>query len=121
MDPRKGKPLWKVELDEQKVDERRRVAKIVHDERGTASVVWVDAPPNVERPALSVESDPGVRSTRDGYNPYERIPRNPLSPLDTQKKDPTDRTGKRDLRALSEWIKKMRELEARRKRGEDED
>jgi len=114
MDTRKGKPLWKVELDEDKAEERRRVAKIVHDERGNASVVWVDAPPDFDRPALSVESEPGVRSTRDGYNPYERIPRNPLAPNDTHGKDPTARTGKRDLKALSEWIKKMRELEARR-------
>lgn len=120
MDPRKGKPLWQIELDEANVAERRRIAKIEHDERGNAKVVWVDAPPDFERPALTVETDPGVRVTRDGYNPYERVPRNPLSPLDRQNGAPR-RNGKRDLKALSEWIKKMRELEERRRRGESED
>ena len=44
----------------------------------------------------------------DTFNPYER--------------DPEDRKGggKRDLRKLSEHIKLMRELEERRKQGEEE-
>lgn len=120
MDPRKGKPLWQVELDEANVPERRRVARIVHDHKGNAKVMWVDAPPDFKRPPLSVESDTGVRSTRDGYNPYERVPRTPLSPLDRPKSEPA-RGGKRDLKALSEWIKKMRELEERRRRGDSDE
>jgi hypothetical protein len=104
---------------------QRRVAKIVHDDRGSASVEWRDAPENYERPVLEVQEP--LASTRnakvrggievlhikdnDTFNPYGR--------------QPEDRKGKgdgtrSDLRKLSEYIKMMRELEERKKSGEEE-
>jgi hypothetical protein len=97
--------------------ERRRVGKVVHDERGNARVEWVEAPADVERPALSLEeTQPGCKPEQ-GYNPYEKGAR----PLKKAPEEPPPRPAKRDLRKLSEWIKQMRELEERRRRGEDED
>ena len=96
--------------------ERRRVAKIVRDDRDTATVEWVGAPPDYERVPLSVEGSlaRGLRRAPTGYNPYETVsPSKPAAP-DT-------RPVKRDLRKLSAWIKQMREIEERKKRGDDED
>ncbi|HEV2702257.1 MAG TPA: hypothetical protein VGV09_11535 [Steroidobacteraceae bacterium] len=97
--------------------ERRRIAKIVHDDRDTASVEWLDAPPDYERIPLSIEGTlpRGTKRAQTGYNPYETISPNKAA-------GPDKRPAKRDLRKLSEWIKQMRELEARKKSGEpDED
>jgi hypothetical protein len=96
--------------------ERRRIGRIVRDDRDSASVEWVDAPSDYSRVPLSIEGTlpPGVKRAQGGYNPYETI-----SPSKTQP-DPDKRPAKRDLRKLSEWIKQMRELEERKKRGDDE-
>jgi hypothetical protein len=97
--------------------ERRRFGKIVRDDRDTAIVEWVDAPPDYDRPTLSIEGTlpPGPKRAQGGYNPYETIAPN-------RALDPDKRPAKRDLRKLSEWIKQMRELEERKKRGDaDED
>jgi hypothetical protein len=97
--------------------ERRRIGRIVRDDRDTASVEWLDAPPDYDRIPLSIEGTlpPGAKRAQGGYNPYETIsPNNALNP--------DKRPAKRDLRKLSEWIKQMRELEARKNRGDaDED
>ncbi|HEY6454780.1 MAG TPA: hypothetical protein VIY90_05790 [Steroidobacteraceae bacterium] len=96
--------------------ERRRAGRIVRDDRDTARVEWVDAPADFARVPLSIESTlpPGVKRTSGGgYNPYETISPHKGSTA-TDK-----RSGKRDLRKLSAWIKQMRELEARKKRGEE--
>ncbi len=97
----------------------RRIGKIVRDERDTASVEWVAAPPGYDRVPLSLEGTlptnaKGVRpSATGGYNPYETIaPQKAKVPAE---KPPV----KRDLRKLSEWIKQMRQLEERKKRGEE--
>jgi hypothetical protein len=98
---------------------RRRVGRIVHDDRGWASVEWQDAPEDYVRPVLELED--GARTTsrlkalrdqppvgapkHDAYNPYQR------SSVD----GPTQGGGtRRDLRQLSKWIKLMREVEERR-------
>lgn len=94
--------------------ERRRIAKVVHDDRGNAQVEWVAAPPDLERVQLSLEDDAGARPER-GYDPYQKSPKGRPQP------DVPERPVKRDLRRLSEWIKQMRELEARKQRGEDAD
>jgi hypothetical protein len=92
------------------------VSRVVHDERGTASVEWRDAPGDHDRPALRVEGS-GVRAPDglairddDTFNPYDRTPDSSGKP---------GAGGKRDLRKLSAWLKMMRELEERKKRGED--
>jgi hypothetical protein len=100
-----------------KSGERRRMGRIVHDDRGAASVEWRDAPDDYERPVLHIEGS-GVKSAADlavknddTFNPYDR---NPDATV------PNARTGKRDLKKLSAWMKLMRELEERKKKDEDE-
>lgn len=96
--------------------ERRRVGRVVRDDRDSAIVEWVDAPPDYQRVPLSIESTlpPGAKRAQGGYNPYEtNAPRQGRPAAD-------QRPVKRDLRKLSEWIKQMRELEERKKRGGDD-
>jgi hypothetical protein len=91
--------------------ERRRIGRIVHDERGSASVEWWNAPDDYERPVLSVEGDLTLSIKNDDtFNPYDRKPDSTV---------PNSRTGKRDLKKLSAWLKMMRELEERKKKDED--
>jgi hypothetical protein len=100
---------------------QRRLGKIVHDERGSASVEWRDAPESFDRPVFEVDELASTRSSkvRGGievlhiknevsFDPYQRLP-------EERKKA----GGKRDLRKLSEHIKLMRELEDRKKRDEE--
>ncbi|HTC45156.1 MAG TPA: hypothetical protein VK696_08925 [Steroidobacteraceae bacterium] len=97
--------------------ERRRFGKIVRDDRDAATVEWVDAPSDFERVPLSLEGTlPNAkRPGQGGYNPYGTD--SPHQPMAGSAKD--QRPAKRDLRKLSEWIKQMREIERRKKRGED--
>ena len=95
--------------------ERRRFGRVVHDDRGAASLEWHDAPDDLERPVFELEG-PGSKQplsikNDDTFNPYDRTPDS----------SPTSRgrTGKRDLKKLSEWLKLMREMEARKNKGED--
>ena len=104
---------------------QRRLATIVHDDRGSASVEWRDAPEGYERPVLEVDDPHGITrnsKVRGGievlhiknsetFNPYEREVGNAKG---------TGATAKRDLRKLSEYIKMMRELEERKKNGGEE-
>jgi hypothetical protein len=96
--------------------ERRRIGRIVRDDRDTASVEWVDAPSDYKRVHLSIEGElprGGAKRAANGYNPYETI-----SP--SKSKAPDKRPVNRDLRKLSAWIKQMREIEERKKRGDDD-
>jgi hypothetical protein len=98
--------------------ERRRIGKIVRDDRDSASVEWVDAPSDYQRVPLSIESTlprGGLKRPATGYNPYE------TGSPGSVKKSPDQRPPKRDLRKLSEWIKQMRAIEERKKRGDEED
>ena len=101
--------------------ERRRIATVVHDERGNASVRWRDAPTDrdMERTPLEVLDHPGLTlKPEDTHNPYSRG-----TPRDSLRNGPPNAGrnggGRTDLRKLSEWIKMMRELEERKRRGED--
>jgi hypothetical protein len=98
--------------------ERRRIGRIVRDDRDSASVEWIDAPPDYDRVPLSIEGTlpRGVQRARSGYDPYETI-----APARTNAGAAPKRPVQRDLRKLSAWIKQMRELEERKKRGDDED
>jgi hypothetical protein len=93
--------------------ERRRVGRIVHDDRGNASVDWLDAPANYSRRVLEIEKDaPGTLSIEQAprtFNPYEG------STLPEPRKTSTPR---KDLKKLSEWIKMMRDLEERKRNGD---
>jgi len=94
--------------------ERRRVARIVHDDRGNASVKWHDAPANYRRQVLELEGDEphrglSLQAEPQSFDPYSR------HTVPEPKKAAAPR---KDLRKLSEWIKQMRELEARKANGE---
>jgi hypothetical protein len=98
--------------------ERRRLGRIVRDDRGSASLEWQDAPDDYERPVFRIEGT-GVRDelslqNEDTFNPYDRKPDSA-----TTLGGSGARSGKRDLRKLSEWVKLMRAMEERKKRGED--
>jgi hypothetical protein len=93
-------------------NERRRIGTIVHDERGNASVEWQAAPADEERQVLEVLGDGHLtlKSEDVSYDPYSR------------KNTSRPGSGKRtDLRKLSEWIKKMRELEERKRNNGGEE
>jgi hypothetical protein len=94
--------------------ERRRVGKVVHDDRGNALVEWEDAPADYQRVVLEVVNDGrSERVDENACNPYaQRVPR---------ERGSTGNTTRTDLRKLSEWIKKMRELEERKRNGNDQD
>jgi hypothetical protein len=111
--------------------ERRRIGQIVHDDRGAASIEWHDAPLDHVRQKLEIEdtraSGRGDSKLRGGltlevhnddtFNPYDRSP-------DTFAGRPGSangpKTGKRDLKKLSEWLKMMRALEERKKDDESD-
>jgi hypothetical protein len=105
--------------------ERRRMGKVVHDHKGTATVQWHDAPSDYERVPLEIEgAREGPQAPRrtvqtgelalereDNHNPYTMS-----APAD-RKRDSGTRT---DLRKLSAWIKLMRQLEeSKRNSGDD--
>jgi hypothetical protein len=87
--------------------ERRRIGTVVHDDRGNASLKWRDAPADHNRPVLEVLGEPSLSiKNEESYDPYAR-----RAPRDGGNGTRTD------LRKLSEWIKMMRELEARKRYG----
>ena len=97
--------------------ERRRIGKVIHDDRGNASVKWDDAPADYERTKLEVVSDSGpTPRSEQGCNPYAQ---RGAGVTVRSAAEPGARTTRTDLRKLSEHIKLMRELEARKRNGED--
>ena len=92
--------------------ERRRIGRIVHDDRGNASVNWQDAPSDYKRPVFELQEEPGalaIQKAAKTFNPYES------TTLPEAKKSAGP---KKDLKKLSEWIKMMRDLEEKKRRGE---
>jgi hypothetical protein len=92
--------------------ERRRISRIVHDERGNARVDWRDAPADYRRPVLEIESEPhglAIQKAPRTFDPYSCA----TAPEPKRAAGP-----RKDLRKLSEWIKMMRDLEERKRRGE---
>jgi hypothetical protein len=93
--------------------ERRRIGRIVHDERGNKTVDWHDAPSNYKRTVLEVESEQhglAIQKAPRTFDPYGRA-----TPVE---QPPKNTESRKDLRKLSEWIKMMRELEERKLKGE---
>jgi hypothetical protein len=94
--------------------ERRRVGRIVHDDRGNAMVKWHDAPANYRRQVFEIESEEKrglqLQTKPRSFDPYSTA----------HPSEPKKAAGaKTDLRKLSEWIKMMRELEERKSKGEE--
>lgn len=120
VDPTQRKPAEPPADSTDTTAERRRLGRVVHDDRGTARVEWHDAPPDYERPKLEVEdTDDTVRRLailNDGapepFNPYNRKAE--------ARRAPPAPTQKRDLRKLSEWIKMMRGMEERKQNDSDD-
>lgn len=102
---------------------RRRLGRIVHDERGQASVEWERLDGNearAPRVALSIVEDtsPTARSLRmssaaGGVNPYDRGVEARRDGGNGKPRSPAD------LRKLDAWIKQRRAVEALRKQNED--
>ena len=98
--------------------ERRRIGTVVHDDRGNASVRWDDAPADYQRPVLELAGDSAAApKPEEGFNPY--APGATGSTATSARS--TGSTTRTDLRKLSEWIKMMRELEERKRNGDDQD
>jgi hypothetical protein len=94
--------------------ERRRIGRIVHDDRGNKTVDWHDAPSDYTRTVLEVESASkglAIQKAPRTFDPYACA-----TPVEPKKN--TD--ARKDLRKLSEWIKMMRDLEERKLKGEME-
>jgi hypothetical protein len=98
---------------------RRRVGKVVHDDRGWASVEWADAPQDYVRPVLELEdgkkAQTRLKTLRD-KSPLRPAKQDPFNPYQRSAPDAAAATGgaRRDLRKLSKWIKMMREIEERK-------
>lgn len=102
---------------------RRRLARVVHDERGHALVEWERIDPNDRdagpRVALSLVEDPSptvrslrVSSSAQGVNPYDRG-------VETAVDSGPRARRPADLRQLDAWIRQRRAVEANR-RGDDD-
>src|SRR5690242_469920 len=97
--------------------ERRRIGQIVHDDRGSATLKWHDAPLDDQRQKLELEdthgSGRGDSKLRGGltleehkvetFNPYDRGPDS--LPGGRGRSTGAPKGGKRDLRKLSDWLK----------------
>jgi len=117
--------------DNHSVAQPRRVGKVVHDDRGTASVEWRDAPRNYERQKFEIEGGPtgsrGDSKLRRGFEPRIELEReeDTFNPYDRKpipgsaEHAAAAKGGKRDLKKLSEWLKLMKAIEERKKNGED--
>ncbi|HEY6822831.1 MAG TPA: hypothetical protein VI195_00205 [Steroidobacteraceae bacterium] len=94
--------------------ERRRIGTVVHDDRGNASVEWRAAPVDGERQVLEVLGEDGLtlKTEELSYDPYAR--QRPMR-AGGSRSAPAGGNRRTDLRKLSEWIKKMRELEERKR------
>ena len=104
--------------------ERRRIGKVVHDDRGNASVKWSDAPADYQRPVLELVEDAAGQPEK-AFNPYglgaagSATATGPhRTPASTRSTGNTTRT---DLRKLSDWIKMMRDIEGIKRNGGEQD
>jgi hypothetical protein len=114
--------------DDAGTQDRRRLGRVVHDERGNAILEWEEAPPDYERPVLEIETS-GIR--RGIHHPLgsDPLPLDPQGcdpyssskPLERKRSQSTGNTSRTDLRKLSEWIKLMREMEQRKQQADSDD
>jgi hypothetical protein len=103
---------------------RRRLGRIVHDERGQASMEWERVEPDERgtspRLALSLVDDPAptarslrLSSANQGVDPYDRG----IETTAERAVHPRRRPG--DLRQLDAWIRQRRAVEANRRSEDD--
>jgi len=122
---KKGGQPSRPDSEENSQSYRRRLSRIVHDDRGNARVEWYDAPSDYDRPKFEIESATGTYrrlevpeglslEAKNNFDPYASsrpVQSNPSKPGSTTRTD---------LRKLSEWIKLKRELEERKLRGDSD-
>jgi len=95
---------------------RRRLGRVMHDERGNAFLTWHDAPADEKRHVLEILGDPSLKvKTDETFDPYARREARVAAAPAAKSSKP------KDLRKLGEWIKMMRELEARKLTSGGED
>lgn len=114
MDNSRKKSFAPVRHNAPEAPERRRVGRIVHDDRGNASVNWHDAPANYRRQVFEIESEEHDRGLQLQTKPRSCDPYASADP-----REPKKPAAPKDLRKLGEWIKMMRELEERKRKGEE--
>jgi hypothetical protein len=116
--------------------QQRHIGRVVHDDRGSATVEWHDAPAGYERQKFEVEQKSGSGRgdfklrrgfepalelcQEDAFNPYDRKGNTFSGKLTAPAAPVPAKGGKRDLRKLSEWMKLMRAIEERKKNGDSE-
>lgn len=99
--------------------QRRKLGRIIHDERGTTTMEWALEDSNAERVVLQILEGP-LQQAGNSFEPsYARAPDAPLAMLpygqpDTLEVEPVAPRRPKDLRKLGEWIKLTRKLEAAR-------
>ncbi len=132
MDTSRRKSIAKDSYDTAASGERRRIGRVVHDDRGNATLKWHDAPADYKRTVLEVVSEPSslaIQKPQPTFDPYARAtPVGRPTPVEcatsvecaTPVESSKAAGPRKDLRKLSEWIKMMRELEERRARGDVE-
>ena len=104
---------------------RRQMGRIVHDHLGNARMEWAPLSERAatERQVLEVLDGSGTQGgqdlsiDRDYGRSFEPYGSGRKSAFDPPPRDPPRKP--KDLRKLGEWLKLTRELEERRKRGED--
>ena len=106
--------------------QRRKLGRIIHDERHTTTMEWTLEDSDAERVVLQILDDPAPHSI-NGFQASEvspaRAPDAPLARLPsgqpaTPDAEPDAPRRPKDLRKLSEWIKLTRKLEAAHKGGD---
>lgn len=112
--------------------QRRKLGRIIHDERHTTTMEWTLEDSDAERVVLQILEDPAPHSI-NGFQASHasqasqvspaRAPDAPLARLPygqpaTPDAEPDAPRRPKDLRKLSEWIKLTRKLEAAHKGGD---
>ena len=112
--------------------QRRKLGRIIHDERHTTTMEWTLEDSDAERVVLQILDDPAPHSI-NGFQASHasqasqvspaRAPDAPLARLPygqpaTPDAEPDAPRRPKDLRKLSEWIKLTRKLEAAHKGGD---
>jgi hypothetical protein len=99
--------------------QRRKLGRIIHNDRHTTTMEWAPEDSNSERVVLQILEGPEADSI-NGFQPYGRSPGAPAAVLPygqpaALSPEPDAPRRPKDLRKLGEWIKLTRKLEAARK------
>ena len=116
-DPNRFTPETPATVDGGDPNNRRRQGRVVHDDRGNASVEWIDAPAQEARSVLQIEDSVNAQRRLQSTNQQERTQARAADAFNPYQRAAAGAPAsgpRRDLRKLSEWIKMMREREQRK-------